>query len=218
MRCFPVLHDIVQLIHTDLKPENILLVRNDYKLMGFIPTGKVSIFTFYNTIGYDLSTQRKASPTSKRVLECTDIRLIDFGSATFIHDHHSAVITTRHYRAPEVILGKSQRRPLPADTDHATRSRLGIPVRRILPRLHSRRVRHRHVALPHARRPRAARDDGAYDGRHTRAARRRRREGEARAFQVGRHARLADAHDVAAEPEERRSHAPDRGARVARPM
>ncbi|KJA26384.1 hypothetical protein HYPSUDRAFT_64108 [Hypholoma sublateritium FD-334 SS-4] len=81
------LHDI-QLIHTDLKPENILLVRNDYKLMEYIPAGK-----------------RKVSPTSKRVLECTDIRLIDFGSATFMHGHHSAVITTRHYRAPEVILG-----------------------------------------------------------------------------------------------------------------
>lgn len=34
------------------------------------------------------------------------MRLIDFGSATFDHEHHSTVVSTRHYRAPEVILGK----------------------------------------------------------------------------------------------------------------
>lgn len=34
----------------------------------------------------------------------TDIRLIDFGSATFDHEHHSTIVSTRHYRAPEVIL------------------------------------------------------------------------------------------------------------------
>lgn len=33
------------------------------------------------------------------------IKLIDFGSATFDHQHHSTVVSTRHYRAPEVILG-----------------------------------------------------------------------------------------------------------------
>ena len=40
-----------------------------------------------------------------RRVKCTDIRLIDFGSATFHHEHHSSVVSTRHYRAPEVILG-----------------------------------------------------------------------------------------------------------------
>lgn len=33
------------------------------------------------------------------------MRLIDFGSATFDHEHHSTIVSTRHYRAPEVILG-----------------------------------------------------------------------------------------------------------------
>ena len=33
------------------------------------------------------------------------IKLIDFGSATFETHHHSTIISTRHYRAPEVILG-----------------------------------------------------------------------------------------------------------------
>lgn len=36
----------------------------------------------------------------------SDVRLIDFGSATFDHEHHSTIVSTRHYRAPEVILGK----------------------------------------------------------------------------------------------------------------
>jgi dual-specificity kinase len=36
----------------------------------------------------------------------TDVRLIDFGSATFDDEYHSSVVSTRHYRAPEVILGK----------------------------------------------------------------------------------------------------------------
>lgn len=40
-----------------------------------------------------------------RVLRNTDIRLIDFGSATFEQDYHSNVVCTRHYRAPEIILG-----------------------------------------------------------------------------------------------------------------
>lgn len=37
-------------------------------------------------------------------MKCTDVRLIDFGSATFDHEHHSTIVSTRHYRAPEVIL------------------------------------------------------------------------------------------------------------------
>lgn len=34
------------------------------------------------------------------------IKLIDFGSTTFENEAHSSVVSTRHYRAPEVILGK----------------------------------------------------------------------------------------------------------------
>ena len=39
----------------------------------------------------------------KQVLS-SDVKLIDFGSATFDHEHHSTIVSTRHYRAPEVIL------------------------------------------------------------------------------------------------------------------
>ena len=35
----------------------------------------------------------------------SQIKVIDFGSATFSDQYHSTVVSTRHYRAPEVILG-----------------------------------------------------------------------------------------------------------------
>ncbi|KAI8063492.1 kinase-like domain-containing protein [Gongronella butleri] len=69
------LHDL-NLIHTDLKPENILLV---------------------NPVCH--------MDNKSRVLDNTEIRLIDFGSATFERDFHAGVVCTRHYRAPEIILG-----------------------------------------------------------------------------------------------------------------
>jgi dual-specificity kinase len=81
------LHDL-RLIHTDLKPENILLVKSDYK-----------------TVTIQVPGRRNSTPKHKRILTCTDIRLIDFGSATFQDEYHSTVVCTRHYRAPEIILG-----------------------------------------------------------------------------------------------------------------
>lgn len=38
-----------------------------------------------------------------------ELKIIDFGSATFESDYHSSLINTRQYRAPEVILGRSER-------------------------------------------------------------------------------------------------------------
>lgn len=40
-----------------------------------------------------------------RIIQDARVRLIDLGSATFDHEHHSTIVSTRHYRAPEVILG-----------------------------------------------------------------------------------------------------------------
>ena len=34
------------------------------------------------------------------------MKVIDFGSATYENEHHSTTVSTRHYRAPEVVLGK----------------------------------------------------------------------------------------------------------------
>lgn len=41
----------------------------------------------------------------KRVLKDPAVHLIDFGSATFEDEYHASVVSTRHYRAPEIILG-----------------------------------------------------------------------------------------------------------------
>ena len=46
-------------------------------------------------------------PATKRAIRRmrdTRVKLIDFGSATFDWEHHSSVVSTRHYRPPEVIL------------------------------------------------------------------------------------------------------------------
>ena len=86
------MHDL-NLIHTDLKPENILLYSSDYQT-----------FTYNRKIPSSSSTVvRQAS--QRKVLLDTEIRLIDFGSATFQDEYHSSVVSTRHYRAPEIILG-----------------------------------------------------------------------------------------------------------------
>jgi len=70
-----------RLTHTDLKPENILFCSSDWEIS-------------YNA--------RKRKDVRK--VKNTEVRLIDFGSATFDWEHHSKVVSTRHYRAPEVIL------------------------------------------------------------------------------------------------------------------
>ncbi|MCJ1263791.1 dual specificity protein kinase kns1 [Lobaria immixta] len=85
------LHDL-NLIHTDLKPENILLVGNSYQT-----------FTYSRQIPSSSTTTQRVA-RQRRVLLDTEIRLIDFGSATFDDEYHSSVVSTRHYRAPEIIL------------------------------------------------------------------------------------------------------------------
>ena len=80
--CYAVkfMHDN-RLTHTDLKPENIL---------------------FYDS-SFDVTYDPKKKQDTRH-LRNPEIRLIDFGSATFDHEHHSTIVSTRHYRAPEVIL------------------------------------------------------------------------------------------------------------------
>nr|KAJ3701864.1 hypothetical protein LUZ61_005569 [Rhynchospora tenuis] len=80
------MHDM-RLIHTDLKPENILLESSDYIQ---VPTRKRN---------YLEETKFKLLPKSSA------IKLIDFGSTAFENTKHSSIVSTRHYRAPEIILG-----------------------------------------------------------------------------------------------------------------
>uniref|UniRef100_A0A0K2T052 Protein kinase domain-containing protein n=1 Tax=Lepeophtheirus salmonis TaxID=72036 RepID=A0A0K2T052_LEPSM len=70
-----------KLTHTDLKPENILFTNSDWE------------------VSYNPKKKREY-----RRIKNTEVHLIDFGSATFDWEHHSKVVSTRHYRAPEVIL------------------------------------------------------------------------------------------------------------------
>lgn len=42
----------------------------------------------------------------KRVPKSSAIKVIDFGSTTYERQDQSYIVSTRHYRAPEVILGK----------------------------------------------------------------------------------------------------------------
>eukprot|EP00756_Hemistasia_phaeocysticola_P054724 Hpha_TRINITY_DN30633_c0_g1::TRINITY_DN30633_c0_g1_i1::g.18251::m.18251 len=72
------LHEHLHIIHTDLKPENILL-----------------------------DTPRITSSGGRRLIapKSMGIRIIDFGGSTPL-DHKSMVVSTRPYRAPEVLLGE----------------------------------------------------------------------------------------------------------------
>ncbi|QPG77294.1 hypothetical protein FOA43_004702 [Brettanomyces nanus] len=85
LRSVAFLHDL-NLIHTDLKPENILLqddsfVRKSYK------------------------KPRSSKVLYRKILRDPKIFTIDFGSAIFDDEYHSSVVSTRHYRAPEIVLG-----------------------------------------------------------------------------------------------------------------
>ncbi|XP_059208125.1 dual specificity protein kinase CLK4-like [Centropristis striata] len=70
-----------KLTHTDLKPENILFVCSDCDL--------------------EYNDNMKCK---ERKLRSLDVKVVDFGTATFDHEHHESLVSTRHYRAPEVIL------------------------------------------------------------------------------------------------------------------
>ncbi|KAG7255977.1 hypothetical protein CRUP_000790 [Coryphaenoides rupestris] len=70
-----------KLTHTDLKPENILFIDSEYD------------------IEYSPLLRR-----DQRTLKNPDVKVVDFGNATYDHEHHTSVVSTRHYRAPEVIL------------------------------------------------------------------------------------------------------------------
>lgn len=90
--CF--LHDL-GIIHTDLKPENILLCDETY-VEKELPISVIR----------SMSIRRKdASGGRRKFLTDPEIKIIDFGSAVFHNEYHPPVISTRHYRAPEIVLG-----------------------------------------------------------------------------------------------------------------
>ncbi|XP_022846552.1 serine/threonine-protein kinase AFC1-like isoform X2 [Olea europaea var. sylvestris] len=84
-----VMHDM-RLIHTDLKPENILFVSPEYVK---IPDFRIASWSLRDGSAY------------KRLPKSSAIKVIDFGSAVYERRDHNYIVSTRHYRAPEVILG-----------------------------------------------------------------------------------------------------------------
>lgn len=80
------------LTHTDLKPENILLQTREVPRVSTFPRG-------------DLQPPSPRYANLPYVRPFTNlVKLVDFGSATYVDMHHSSVIQTRQYRSPEVIL------------------------------------------------------------------------------------------------------------------
>lgn len=79
-RSVAFLHDL-NLIHTDLKPENVLLHDDSYETRPYM------------------------NSQYRNILKDPLIQIIDFGSAIFNDEYHSEIVSTRHYRAPEIILG-----------------------------------------------------------------------------------------------------------------
>lgn len=80
LKALAALHK-VHLTHTDLKLENVLLVHS----------------------ANSMQVSRRTHEQLRRPND-TLVKLIDFGGSTFANEHHSAIINTRQYRAPEVTL------------------------------------------------------------------------------------------------------------------
>lgn len=102
IRSVTYFHDL-NLIHTDLKPENILLHEDSYQRKQLRSSTIISSYMNLNA-GNDKRVSEKV-PKMLKVLNNPLIQIIDFGSAIFDDEYHSSIVSTRHYRAPEIVLG-----------------------------------------------------------------------------------------------------------------
>ncbi|KAF3993274.1 hypothetical protein FT663_00548 [Candidozyma haemuli var. vulneris] len=102
IRSVTFFHDL-NLIHTDLKPENILLHDDSYSRKQLKSSTIISSYFNLNS-GSDKRRLDKP-PKFSRILNNPLIQIIDFGSAIFDDEYHSSIVSTRHYRAPEIVLG-----------------------------------------------------------------------------------------------------------------
>jgi dual-specificity kinase len=92
LQALSFLHGKLKLAHTDLKLENILLQYNDPPTTADFPRLGRHTSRGLSSVGPYLRPVRP------------DVKLIDFGNGTYELDHHSSIINTRQYRAPEVLL------------------------------------------------------------------------------------------------------------------
>jgi dual-specificity kinase/CDC-like kinase len=98
------------LVHTDLKLENVLLASSGEEPWPPPPSGEqpgpgAGGSAAGAGAGAGVGAGAAARLVTTRVPRCASIKLIDFGGATYEHEHKSSVVNTRQYRAPEVILG-----------------------------------------------------------------------------------------------------------------
>jgi len=89
------MHEL-KMTHTDLKPENVLL-----ETPGYVRVVSSADVNANNAANAAVGT----SACTMKVPVTSAIKLIDFGSTTLEDQYHSTVVSTRHYRAPEIILG-----------------------------------------------------------------------------------------------------------------
>ena len=104
IRSVTFLHDL-NLIHTDLKPENILLHDDSFTKKQLYSSTIKSAFMNLATTAASPKSNTKRVPKTSKVLKNPLIQVIDFGSAIFDDEYHSLIVSTRHYRAPEIVLG-----------------------------------------------------------------------------------------------------------------
>ena len=102
IRSVTYFHDL-NLIHTDLKPENILLHDDSFQRKQLRSSTTIASYMFLNVSGDKRRSDRP--PKFLRILNNPLIQIIDFGSAIFDDEYHSSIVCTRHYRAPEIVLG-----------------------------------------------------------------------------------------------------------------
>ncbi|CAJ1375886.1 unnamed protein product [Effrenium voratum] len=97
LKALRFLHLDLSLTHTDLKLENVLFRSTDLPQSAAFPRE-----AFWQAAQTRPSARNCTTEYVRPV--STQIKLIDFGNATYELEHHSSIINTRQYRAPEVIL------------------------------------------------------------------------------------------------------------------
>lgn len=103
LKAVAFLHDH-QLTHTDLKPENILFYKDGYERRSASPNSVRHSICLTPTHPLFALTRVFVS-SGLRVPSDSQICVIDFGSAVFENGHHGRIVSTRHYRAPEIVIG-----------------------------------------------------------------------------------------------------------------
>jgi len=98
MQALGFLHGHLRMTHTDLKPENILLKSMEPAQPSHFPR-EAEMHKLHPS-----SSSSKSHKTQYMRPANSQIKLIDFGNATYEDEHHSSIINTRQYRGPEVLM------------------------------------------------------------------------------------------------------------------